>query len=1057
MSQDSIPATPDSSTAPATETPATTSPLFTREEIARIKANRTAVAEHFAARRDRAEAWVSLLEWLEDDVITPLTARWKAPFQPGWEKSSSTDWDGLRAALAETEINAGLVLGPSRRVAFDADNLAGTEALLAAGHHIHHVSPGSRHPDHDHAGGCTALHRLPSWVPDVRLTGPTTAVQLANGGKIDVLAGNHQVVLPLSVVQYEELDGFSGRYMTASEAGLVPEERDGWEIEAGGEDLILPLWALSEELLAYAPEGAVTPEAMTVPAGLEALAGTISVWKEEERTYDPGDRDELTEKIDGLDLLSLIEEAGVEGQRRGLWSGEHSGCELWLRKGSSAGYSLVVHNGCHMGYVVMVFTTGIPTLPAGGHSRLDAYIGLTERSKSDRGSVMAKLGLIKPRVFGGLVDGMWDMAERYEHAAETEDFSAVAEMVTTADGTIRPDAAVYCLEKARLERERARIIQAAFGGPVATGQPVETHTTGMAWGAPVPPIPQPQNPVPPQMQAAPTPGEQQDPLDAETVELPDEAPTHMAPAVDDAIDGELVGETDKAAAARKIFRELRPAIKEIERQMAELTPGLKRCANFAESRGIYMHGFVGGILPPLLSDVPPNVMYPPLSNIRTSKSEGQGINAFGIPIGPSSSGKTVTAGAAKAAIPLKEGVVVTRNGTSESWSKKLRGRTKDGEDFIRATSLLIDIDEVNKFNVELERIGSKTAGWIAETWQGTGGGQDTSEEKNAAVLPDHGSRVGIRVNAQPGLMGTLLDLAEQGAGHRFYKCLVGLVPKEELGDLFGIAVPAVMADQSRQPWYSALPVGYPPARCQQPTEAAAAAVAAAGPVPPPQIHGVGEKEAKQLGVPGYDNEAPIWIELPETAKADMEAGLQVARDRGADWGTAMDQDAEGLVTGHRVTMQKNIAFCFAVLDGEHNPNDAHWEAAGLFLTGSDLVMQACIAYLELRGEADAFRAGHLKGVGFAASRAAETTVTNRGTRSSMAAIIKRLQICGGSAFPGHLKAGSDGKKGLPKFGSMSQSQRDHAEQAAEILYKAGNLRFEMDGRWTLIGQLAVAA
>ncbi|MFV8172449.1 MULTISPECIES: bifunctional DNA primase/polymerase [Mycolicibacterium] len=1063
MSQDSIPATPDSSTDPATETPATTSPLFTREEIDRIKANRAAVAEHFAARRDRAEAWVSLLEWLEDDVITPLTARWKAPFQPGWEKSSGTDWDGLRAALTETEINAGLVLGPSRRVAFDADNLAGTEALLAAGHHIHHVSPGSRHPDHDHAGGCTALHRLPAWVPDVRLTGPTTAVQLANGGKIDVLAGNHQVVLPLSVVQYEELDGFSGRYMTASEAGLVPEERDGWAIEASGVDLILPLWALSEELLAYAPDGAVTPEALAVPAGLEALAGTISVWKEEERTYDPADRDELTEKIDGLDLLSLIEEAGVEGQRRGLWSGEHSGCELWLRHGSNADYSLVVHNGCHMGYVVMVFTTGIPTLPAGGHSRLDAYIGLTERSKSDRGAVMKQLGLTSGQYhqFTCLSDWQYDKAERFEAIAASGEFPATGEVLTNRDGVqLRDDTAEFWLEKARLAAEQGRIIRASFGGGggATTGQPVETHATGAAWGSPAaggvypaqPAAPAsepqpaqratpPQNPVPPQMQAAPTQGEQQDPLDVEAVPLPGESTPGAAMDVDDAIEGELVDGVDSAE-LEKVVRDLRGKIVVIEKMMRDLTPCTRRIYDYAESQGVYPHGLTCALLGRAMAGVPPNVVLPPRNGNCSHKVLGSGVNIFTSNVAVSSAGKGETENAAEAAIPLPLGVAAVGMGTSEYWSKQLRG-VVDGKPQIKTTSLYAVVDEMDALNAYLSQPGNKMPGWLTSTYQNGYGGQGTSDEKNSASLPKHGSRIGVHINSQFEKMAVLSAHDAIGAEARFILGNAGIVDEGDQGPLFGITVPPVMADQSNQPWYNPGHVADPPAACQQ-SQATQAAIIAAGGAPTiggPNSHRTEDGE-EMPGHRGFDDAAPIWIPLPPKAQAAVKEARRISAALAKDPTLALKQK----ISAHRLMVRLHAMVGFAVLDGLWQPTDAHWDAADLLVHGSDLVAEACRAYIKLRSITTALDEGGLKGAFLAGSKAAEVAITGAGVESAMLGIVSRLQKAGGSAKPRDIRNGVKGK-----YGGLSKPQQRHMRQAFAKLEQAKQIYLAADGTWNL--------
>ncbi|SHP28868.1 Bifunctional DNA primase/polymerase, N-terminal [Mycobacteroides abscessus subsp. abscessus] len=1018
------------------------------------------MTHRYAMDRETATAWVDFHLAMGAHLIPLRFDGTKFPLNKGYHDAPPLTRE---AAIAHRMAGGGLGihLGRTGWVGLDADNAKATALFQRCGFELTVVTANAQVPDHPKGkfGGGQVLLLAPEGYDPMDLH--FQSYELPTGEKFDLLGGR--------------------RYIVAA----------GTQLDEAGGCMYLPSQDISWDGYTLPRCGAwiADAEAPGCPTELEVAHGGLSRANRRERVYDDGGewrtmrQIQIDEKITWEMVLDC-----PEGQRFTLTKTDSCGCDLYAHDAqtTSGERGMTGHDGCAYGYCGHFYSGTIRATYGLDETTDKLRIAARLRHLDTDGEV--ELGRKWGIDFGGLpsfADALDEAADKFDERAETPEWCTGGE-ARVLDPAEAPEMAVrtwkdskgaehpetymrtsgctvaatidreYWIRQAAQCRELTRHLRS--GKPAMQQADGETFLNAPMVGAEVPPAAAAATPVTAAASATETETETETIIDAETVEVPGgEAPSsETAPAIDDAIDGELVGETDKAVEARKIFRELRPKIKEIERQMALLTPGLKRAADFAESRGIYMHGFVGAILPSVMSDVPPNVMYPPFSNQRDSKSEGQGINCFGIPVGPSSSGKTVTASAAKAAIPLKDGVVTTRNGTSESWSKKLRGR-KDGEDYIKATSLIIDIDEVLKFNTELERIGSKTPGWIAETYQGTGGGQDTSDEKGAAVLPDHGSRIGIRVNAQPGLMGTLLDLAEQGAGHRFYKALVGLVKEEERGALFGVSVPAVKADQSAQPWYTTLPVGYPPIACQQPQKAREAA-AAAGANLVPDITNIGQdKDGKPLGIPGYDNEPPIWIDLPPTAQADMAAGLSVAMDRGDDWGLAMDQDAEGTVTGHRVTMQKNIAFAFAVLDGEHNPRDEHWEAAGLFLTGSDLVMQACVAYMELRGEADALKAGHLKGVGYAAAKAAETTITSKGVHSAMNAIITRLTICGGSAHPGHLKAGSDGKGDLPKFGGMSKGQKNHAAMGAEALSKAGLLRFEVDGRWTLIGRLAVAA
>lgn len=459
---------------------------FSQAELDRVAAQRRAVSEQLDARRPLVSTWIERLENDGRDTLVDLIDQGKEPIAAAWQTATAeaTDWEYHTRRLMGTG-NIGLHLGASRRVGWDADNAAGTEALRVAGVHIHTVSPGSLRSDHKHPGGCTALWRLPSWVPDVRLTGPTTAVELANGGLIDVLAGHHQTVLPPSVVVYKALGGLVGRYMTGSEAGYCGPERDGWLLEDQGETLELPLWALSADLLAYAPAGTVVGEP---PAGLEALAGTITIWREpEKKAYEPGEgSDALTEAIGELDLLAMLEEAGVAGERRGYHT--CGPCANWLREGSDAEKSITVHSCGEHGRWVQVWTTGIPTLPQGGHSRLDAFIGLTGRDiEEHRGAEMLRLGLVAPRELGGFT------AEDLEEEAADLEARAAAGETTVLGGAVPAGADIVyvevgpdgLLQRAKRCREAAVVMEAhgAFHRARVQRDTDAVFTSGQVLGA----------------------------------------------------------------------------------------------------------------------------------------------------------------------------------------------------------------------------------------------------------------------------------------------------------------------------------------------------------------------------------------------------------------------------------------------------------------------------------------------------------------------------------------------------------------------------------------------
>lgn len=963
------------------------------DELVRLQANEAARTAALAARAPVIDRWIGMADDLELVLIKAVRFA-KAPIEKAWQCTEFHEADDLRGWLRGGG-NVDLHLGASELVAWDADNALGTVAMFNAGVDMFTVSAGSRDPEHDHAGGVHVLWRIPEWLRGVSLDGQPEAVALANGGRIDVLAGNHALVMPPSVVITRPNPLTVLPYLTASQAGYCEPDRDGWlNAEATGELPEAPLWAFDPALIEqFAPAGTVVGEP---PAGLEALAGQF---RERVVTVpaprDPGDRDELTAAVDELDLLGIIERAGIAGERKGF---DRCGpCEMWLRAGSDAAKSITVHDCGQHGARVQVWTTAFDGLPKGGYSRLDAYCGLTG---VDRAKAIRELGLPFTSSNGpvSLLGWLDDAADAAEDAGDAE-----------AAARHRAQAAAMRAAPKRVKGLGAVPAAASVAG-------VDRFTVaGAAPGVAGPP----------------------------------------AESTDEVIEAELVDVDPVGLAERKVLRETRSAVAEIERQLRGavdpntklwqgMTPGLGRIANFAESRGVYLHGLVAALLPRILAAVPPNVVLPPANRLCEHKAEGQGVNCYAINIAASSAGKGRTDDAAVAAIPLPDGVIEDGTGTSEHWSKLLRGK-RDGTPYIKATSLLLNVDEMDTLNGFLSQPGNKMPGWLASTFMNGRGGQGTSDEKNSAVLPRHGSRIGILINAQYSKMDTLAALDGLGVGARFVKGMPGVVAHEDRGNLYGVRVPAVLADQSAQPWFTRGHVGEPACAAQQ-SPAWLAANRAAPTLAAP------DAGAERVGVTGFDDAPAIWVELPETAWADIAAGEEVAAARAADLELAFDQDQEGLVSGHRILVRERVAFALAVLDGEHAIGEAHWEAAGVFLAGSDIVTAACAAWRALSGEAEAFKAGELKGIGYAASKAAETTITTRGVQSSMRAIVQRLQKVGGSAKPGYLSTGVKGK-----FSGMSTAQKRHMEQAFQVLERAGQVALAADGSWVLKGSLAVTA
>lgn len=1002
-------------------------------QVAAGAQNSDAGAHRYAVPRETAEAWADFWITLGAHVLPLRTDGSKKPLNPGWPDARAMTRDDIVSWLTQGG-GIGVNLGKSGWVGADADNAAATDLFRSAGLVRTVITANAQVEGSPKFGGGQFLMCAPDgYDPD---TLHSRAFELPCGAKGDMLGGRRYIVVPPT-----RLDEAGGRSYMPDPEGI---------------------WGGTGAHMRKAGPWIVDPNVQGDFGRLTPLLGLLGPRKPHEREYgqDGEWRTERQQQIDEIPWEQVFDCA--EGHKFTADSTDSCGCDVYAYAGQTSkdGRGLTAHDGCSWGWYGRTWSGSAQAHFGLPESTDRLRIAALLRGFEPGGAEEVALGRTWGVEFGGLTafaDELDQLAEKYEDFADdaekcsdaevrlpdpTEVPERVAISTVNAKGepvesitwrssrwVAYPSSAEFWMGEAAKCRAAARAMR---GGKVAA--PVVQSTETMAAGPVVGGMPA--------SSVQQTPADS-GPLEVETVEqITAMSSAETAPAVDDAIEGELVEGTATEARAKEVFEALRGKIVVIEKQMRDLTPGLKRAYDYSESEGVFFHGFLGGLFPRLLQDVPPNVVMPPRNNKLDSKARGSGVNAYGLAVAPSSAGKGETQKAVNACVGVADGVVQSKAGTAEAWAKRLRVRS-GGEDYIKATSLLVHIDEVIRFTKELDRNGSAMPGFLASTWTGIGDGQDTSDEKNAAILPDHGSRIGINVNAQPGKLAVLLAMAEQGATHRFYKCLVGIVAKEDRGPLYGCSVPAVVADQSAQPWYSTMPVGYPAVPCQQPQSARDSA----GLQPAPAIIKLGEgADGEKKGIPGYDNEPPIWIGLPKTAKADIEAGLDIAAERAANWWTAYQQDQDGTITGHRVQMHEMVAFCIALLDGECNVSEEHWEAARLWLAGSDLVAEAVAIYTELSGEAEAYRAGKLKGVGQAAARAADVAITNSGTRSAMQAIIQNLRkLPSCTSQPGYIKQ------------KMSKKQVAHCEQAVAALQQQGSLVVGVDGAWTLVGDLAIAA
>lgn len=941
---------------------------FSPEEMARVAANRAALADALAAREVSIDVWTDRLSDAEA-VLMPLTVAGKRPVESKWQQTATTDWDGIEEHVRRGG-NIGAHLGASRWVAWDGDNAAATAAMLDAGFGLFTVSAGSRNPAHNHAGGAHCLWRLPGWVPLVRLTGPTKAVVLDDGASIDVLAGHHQVVVPPSVVVIKEPVHYVGTYATASEAGYCGPDRDGWLNVAADEDgwlPELPLWTLSEELLVYAPAGTVVGEP---PAGWEPMAGTVTVWREAEaRVREPGEGDDaLTTAVDGLDLLSMLEAAGVAGDRAGFDS--CGPCETWLRKGSDAEKSITVHACDQHGARAQVWTTAFADLPQGGYSRLDAYCGLTGR---ERGAVMKELGLVQEnRLTGFDADNLEELAAAAEAAAEA---GGTTESWPTT-GTPMPDGS-----------HKGEVIEVEVGadGLLRRAQRLRTAAAGMR---------RRQHAVGPKegavlIGAGSVVGAQvsvldlvggddaghadDDEHDADPVELREEdmvlTPYTGTPPVGLQLmeypPQPVPAHVRAVVGAVTAWREVLPPIANTHTHrfvrhewIFSAAPGLSQVAAAADAHGVTRWGMLGALLPRVAGIIPPTVRLIPASKVVPEgsgpTSAGTSINLFSVLVSPPGTGKTDTIQVGAALIP---GLATMPPGTGEGVLKEFpraypddAEETEEGDGAPQISNLqaepypssrLLESDEIDVFVGEMMRNGSKTSGWYRSMWMGGEIGNTASEADRRSLIAAHTYRFGILLGAQPDAVAPLFNETGRGTPQRF----MWLPAQQTL---------------PRGSYSGRLQVQWPQW------------------LPPAMVPTAG------LAI------APVWVHPPAAADAAMRRQRWLAATVNPLAAPRVADRADAIASRHAVLQQLKVAVLLAALDGLVAPQNAHWHAAEAIMEVRRESIHQLVAEADrVREEASAV-AGHFSGIAHHAANAARDAEREANVARCAATIVRAL-------------------------------------------------------------------
>lgn len=260
--------------------------------------------------------------------LIKLWAGTKTPVATEWQRSAPLSPEEAADWLVQGG-NLGIVLGRSGVngwVVLDAENIPATDLMLACGYIPTTVTANAQDRTHVKFGGCHVWMPLPVDA-DVSTLKARLTVPIGDGGKVDVLLGDHFIVAPGS-----RLDSAPGlRYeFSADGAGLDPA-----------------VWGIHDPRWLYDPEA----PAPAVP-GLERLHGCARR-VEKVRRPRTAEGDDLTSSLDAvpwgewIDGDPRVEIIGADGS---------CGCDVFHWADSSTARSGILHDGCEYGYAAHVFS-----------------------------------------------------------------------------------------------------------------------------------------------------------------------------------------------------------------------------------------------------------------------------------------------------------------------------------------------------------------------------------------------------------------------------------------------------------------------------------------------------------------------------------------------------------------------------------------------------------------------------------------------------------------------------------------------------------------------------
>ncbi|MFT9663699.1 bifunctional DNA primase/polymerase [Mycobacteroides abscessus subsp. abscessus] len=850
-------------------------------------------------------------------------------------------------ALAHVAAGGGLgvLLGPSRLIVVDAENVAAVQALAAAGLRPVLLTAKGRcpvtcDPRADKRGGGHIWLRVPEGVDPAAIANAAQR-RVGADGLVDILIapGSMAVVPPTALVE-------------AGGWGYAPDPTH--PVWSDAEPDTAPMWLFDA----------------TVPcpsAELENLHGCLAPTRTAREQLELNARSiELTDEIDSIEW-----DEWLGGDERLTETGEvdSCGCSIWHWAGASTEKSLTLHDGCAQGAGAHIWSATMrATLDLAEHvSRLDLACALRGESRREvAASVGIELGGEHPELGSVTPEDLEADAAALEAAAATGTTTVTR---PGPGGTVIPVevGADGLLQRAGARRAAAGVMRVA---PVVVNAPVSLlNLTEASEEDEI----VSSNVV--QLRALPGGGDTEDDADDSerdedmvlttfngTAPTPGQVMQYPMP--------EIPSHVPPVAGAVTTWRAVLPPVANARTHdwvchewIFSATPGLSHVAAAADARGVARWGLLGALLPRVAAAIPPAVrLNPPASNIEVTDGDdaaddasGTSLNVYSVLVSGPSLGKTNTMTEASVLIP--NGVAGVRTlppGTGEGFLKEFPAPHAETDDEAGAVppigsagesgdSILLESDEIDVFAGEMMRQGSKTTGWYRSMWMGGEIGNTVSDKDRRSFIAAHSYRFGILLGAQPDAVVSMFSETSKGTPQRFL-----WLPAQQQAVARG-SYPRRLQTAVPQ-WFDA--DGWaPPAGVQRP---------------------------------------PVWVKAPAAAAAQLKrdrwraaAGDPTAASREADL-------ADSIAKRHAVLHLLKLSTLLAALDGLTQPQDAHWFVAEAIMAVRREVISRLVQETN-RAKAEGKRLeGEFQGIARHAADAAREAERDRHVSRCAAGIMKAL-------------------------------------------------------------------